>query len=121
MSGRDDWSPDEALGTETFEQGDEALDEAARIDPEIADDVLTDPSLDPTLKVDERELEEVGAVFDDPEVEATLQGMIDDPDGSGGPSSRERARQEDSEGWDLNEPLAPERPEDRTGTETGAT
>jgi hypothetical protein len=34
MNQKDSWSPDEPLGTETFEQGDEALDEASRIDPD---------------------------------------------------------------------------------------
>ena len=33
MTQRDDWSPDEPLGTEAFEQGDEALDERARMTP----------------------------------------------------------------------------------------
>jgi hypothetical protein len=101
MGENDEWSPDEPLGTEVFEQGDEALDEAARINPEILEEVGTDPSLDPTLLVDERELEEVGAELDDPEDLVTLEGGIDDPDGLGEPSHRYRARREDSEGWDL--------------------
>lgn len=68
MSQSDDWSPDEPLGTETFEQGDEALDEGTRLDPDLVEAIEIDPSLDPTLQVDERELEEVGADFDDPDV-----------------------------------------------------
>jgi hypothetical protein len=108
MSGRDEWSPDEPLGTEAFEQGDEALDERARVDPDIVEDVLSDPALDPSLVVDDRELEEAGAELDDPEALATLEGMIDDPDGRGGPTSRELARLRDHEGWDLDEPLVPD-------------
>jgi hypothetical protein len=77
----DQWSPDEAPGTEAFEQGDEATDEESRIDPAFLEDLELDPSLDPTLQVDEEELEEIGAVFDDPEKMAVLDGGIDDPDG----------------------------------------
>ena len=33
MSSDDEWSPDEALGTETFRQGDVAEDEGERISP----------------------------------------------------------------------------------------
>jgi hypothetical protein len=77
----DQWTPDEAPGTEAFEQGDEATDEESRIDPAFLEDLERDPSLDPTLQVDEEELEEIGAVFDDPEKLAVLDGGIDDPDG----------------------------------------
>jgi len=101
MSQNDDVSPDEPLGTEAFEQGDEALDELSRLDPNFIEDVEQDPSLDPTLLVDERELEEAGAEFDDPEEMATLDGGIDDPDGVG-PPRRRGARSEDEEGWDLD-------------------
>jgi hypothetical protein len=105
MSQRDDWSPDEPLGTEAFEQSDEALDERARIDPDLLEDVLSDPSLDPARVLDERELEEVGAELDDPEEIVLLEGGIDDPDGRGDPTERVLARQRDHEGWDLDEPL----------------
>jgi hypothetical protein len=106
MSQNDDWSPDEPLGTETFEQGDEAVDENSRVDPEFLEEVELDPSLDPVLQVDVRELEEASAELDDPEDVVTLQGGIDDPDGLGGPTHRARARHEDKEGWDLDAPLA---------------
>jgi hypothetical protein len=99
MSQSDEQSPDEPLGTETFEQGDEALDEESRIDPGFLEDLERDPSLDPTLLVDDLELEEAGALFDDPEVMATLDGGIDDPDGAGRPTRR---RDADEEGWDLD-------------------
>ena len=39
------------------------------------------PRWTPALVVDHRELEEVGAELDDPEVLAILDGGIDDPDG----------------------------------------
>ena len=47
-----------------------------------------------------------GAELDDPEQIAVLDGMIDDPDGVGGPSLHARQREEDPEGWDLDAPLA---------------
>jgi hypothetical protein len=101
MSQNDEQSPDEPLGTETFEQGDEALDEESRIDPDFLEDLERDPSLDPTLLVDDLELEEAGAKFDDPEVMATLDGGIDDPDGAGRPQGGE-SRSDDEDGWDLD-------------------
>ena len=60
----DSWSPDQALDTETFEQGDEALDEATRLDPDFVDEVQGDPSLDPALQLDEVELKEAGVKLD---------------------------------------------------------
>lgn len=106
MSHSDDLSPDEPLGTETFEQGDEALDEASRVDPDFLEDLEQDPALDPTLQVDDRELDEAGAEFDDPEKLVTLDGGVDDPDGLGEPTGRARDREGDDEGWDLDAPLA---------------
>ena len=76
-----DMSPDEPLGTETFEQGDEAAGEASRLDPEFEEQVELDPSLDPALQVDERELEEIGAELDDPEQLAVLDGASTTPTG----------------------------------------
>jgi hypothetical protein len=101
MSPNDEQSPDEPLGTEAFEQGDEALDEEVRVDPDFLEEVQRDPSLDPTLQVDDLELEEAGVTFDDPELLATLDGGIDDPDGV---SPRDRAHRPDpeEEGWDLD-------------------
>ena len=101
-------------GTETFDQGDDAADEAERLDPEFLEEMELDPSLDPHFQVDEKELEEAGAELDDPEQIAVLDGMIDDPDGAGGPSAHTREREEDPEGWDLDAPLATE-PVDDTG------
>ena len=92
-------------GAEAFEQGDEALDEATRIDPDFIEEVELDPSLDPSRQVDQRELEEVGAQFDDPESKAVLDGGIDDPDGVGGPIGPLGVG---DEGWDLDAPLARE-------------
>ena len=105
MTPSDTWSPDEPEQTDPFEQGDEAIDEDERLDPDFVEELELDPSLDPTLQADDRELEESGGELDDPEDLVTLSGGMDDPDGLGGPTNRERARQEDSEGWDLDEPL----------------
>ena len=99
---------------EAFEQGDEAFDEASRLDPAFAEEVELDPSLDPTLVADERELEEVGAQLDDPELMVTLDGGIDDPDGAGLPA----ASPAEGDGWDLDAPLAPR--SDDEPEETGA-
>jgi hypothetical protein len=107
MSPNDEWSPDEPLDTEVFEQGDEAIGEASRIDPNLVEDVEQDPSLNPTLQVDERELEEAGAEFDDPERMVTLDGGMDDPDGLDEPM-RSRGRDEGEAGWGLDSPLAGE-------------
>jgi hypothetical protein len=104
MSQTDDWSPDEPSGTEPFEQGDEAFDDQTQLDSEFLESVELDPSLDPTLQVDDRELEEAGAVFDDPEAMVTLDGGIDDPDGLGETSQRRHTQAADDEGWDLDAP-----------------
>ncbi|MGO8825773.1 MAG: hypothetical protein ACLQU9_11120 [Acidimicrobiales bacterium] len=90
---------------DAFEQGDEAIDEESRIDPNFIEEFELDPSLDPTLQVDERELEEAGAVFDDPETKVTLEGGIDDPDGLGAPVGRTG---EDDAGWDLDASAIPD-------------
>jgi hypothetical protein len=107
MSQDDLTSPDEPLGTESFEQGDEALDETSRIDPDFVEEVEQDPSLNPALQVDDRELDEAGLRLDDPESLAVLDGGIDDPDGIGEPpSGRLDPRGGDDEGWDLDAPVA---------------
>jgi hypothetical protein len=107
MSQDDLTSPDEPLGTESFEQGDEALDETVRIDPDFVEEVEQDPSLNPALQVDDRELDEAGLRLDDPESLASLDGGIDDPDGIGEPpSGRVDTRGGDDEGWDLDAPVA---------------
>jgi hypothetical protein len=103
VSPDDTWSPDEQSGTEAFEEGDEALDERTRTDPDFEESVELDPSLDPTLLLDQRELEEVGATLDDPESMATLDGGIDDPDGV---DPQPRQASSEQEGWDLDAPLA---------------
>ncbi len=70
MSPHDDYSPDSDLGAENFEQGDEALDEESRLDPNFIEELEQDPSLDPALQLDERELEEAGVKLDDPDEDA---------------------------------------------------
>jgi hypothetical protein len=101
MSQGDGWSPDEPLGTEAFEQGDEARDDETRLDPGYIEQVARDPSLEPSLQVDDRELEEAGAEFDDPESFVTLDGGIDDPDGLGEAPGGVVRRQQDEGGWNL--------------------
>ena len=103
MSNGDEWSPDEALGTETFRQGDVAADEGERLNQAFHEELEQDPALDPSLVADELELEELGAQLDDPELLVTLEGGMDDPDGIGVPAVP-HPRQGD-EGWDLSEPL----------------
>ncbi len=107
MSENDDWSPDVPSGSDPFEQGDEALDDKVALDPSFLEAVEIDPSLDPTLQTDERELDEAGVEFDDPEALVSLDGGIDDPDGLGSPTERERSRSGDDEGWDLDAPEVP--------------
>jgi hypothetical protein len=101
MSKDDEWSPDEPSGTEPFEQGDEANDDSEGLDPQFLEARELDPSLDPTLIADDKELEEAGAEFDDPESMAVLDGGMDDPDGIGGPGKRASGA---DDGWDLDAP-----------------
>lgn len=103
MSDGDEWSPDEALGTETFRQGDVAEDEGERLSGSFLEDLELDPALDPALVADELELEELGSQLDDPELIVTLEGGMDDPDGVDR-SARPR-RPEGAEGWNLSAPL----------------
>ncbi len=104
MSQNDEWSPDQPSGSDPFEQGDEALDDKTQLDPSFLEAVELDPSLDPTLQTDEREMEEAGVELDDPEAMATLDGGIDDPDGID-PSTARVDVDESDEGWDLDAPI----------------
>ncbi len=121
MSPSDAWSPDEPSGSDPFEQGDEALDESEALDPGFLEAVEDDPTLGPYSQADERELEEIDAELDDPEGMVTLEGGIDDPDGLGRATERERERSDDDEGWDLDEPIVPAADdiEDEPGIEPG--
>jgi hypothetical protein len=110
---RDEWSPDQPLGTETFEQGDEALDEEFRTNPNFIEEVEDDPSLEPTLLIDERELEEAGVEIDDPEELVSLDGGIDDSDDSDDSDGLDEpkppsSRHVESDGWVLDESLTAE-------------
>jgi hypothetical protein len=105
MSSNDEWSPDEPAGTETFEQGDEALDDDSGTDVDLIEAVEQDPSLDPTLLADEREREELGTELDDPEKLVILDGGIDDPDGIDPSAVRGRKGTDGDVGWDLDAPL----------------
>ena len=97
-----DWSPDEDEGTETFEQDDEAFDESDRLDPNFLEDMEIDPSLEASRQVDDLELDEIGAEFDDPEQMATLDGGIDDPDGLNDASLIRSKPDPEEDGWDLD-------------------
>jgi hypothetical protein len=99
MSGTGDWSPDQALDTETYDAWDEELDEEDVVTPDASTDPEGERSLDRQLLVDEAETEEAGVQLDDPERLAVLDGGIDDPDGVGIPERRERT---EDEGWDLD-------------------
>jgi hypothetical protein len=103
MAESDDWSPDEELGTETFEQADEALDDDEALSSQDDDDSEATAPRNRQLPVDDRELQEAGAELDDPEQMAVLDGGIDDPDGVGGDQARSAARSpDDDDGWDLD-------------------
>jgi hypothetical protein len=102
MTESEDWSPDDQLGTETFEQSDEALDEDDAFSSASADGPDALAPRNRQLPVDDRELEEVGAQLDDPEQLAVLDGGIDDPDGVGSDEVRAGSRAPDNEGWDLD-------------------
>ena len=97
-----EWSPDEPLETEAFDAWDEALDSEDELEPDVLDRPEGERALDLQLVVDERELEELGAEFDDPEQFAVLDGFMDDPDGVGAPTLSTRARETDDQGWDLD-------------------
>jgi hypothetical protein len=100
MSGSDEWSPDDAPGTEAAEPWDEALDSEDELEPHGSLGAEGERSLDRQLVVDQAELDEVGAGLDDPERLAVLDGGIDDPDGIEGPGGQ-GARADDA-GWDLD-------------------
>jgi hypothetical protein len=102
MPTADDWSPDQQLDTETFEQADEALDEDDAFSSQEDDDPDALAPRNRQLPVDDRELEEAGAELDDPEQLAVLDGGIDDPDGVGGDEAGTHASSLDDEGWDLD-------------------
>jgi hypothetical protein len=69
VSQSENWSTEGESDAEAFEQGDEALDEEARLNPDFEEEVQGDPSLDPSLQIDEAELREAGVELDDPESE----------------------------------------------------
>ena len=99
MSGTEDWTPDESLGTETYDTWDEELDEQDVVTPDATGDPEGERSLDRQLLVDSAEAEEAGVQLDDPQRLAVLDGGIDVRDGVGIP---ERGEQADDEGWDLD-------------------
>ncbi len=105
MSNEREPSNDRQIGAETFEQSDEAFDEATRLDGGFLEAVERDPAMDPSNQVDLTELEEIGSQLDDPEAMVTLSDGSDDPDGYGGPPPSKVATLADRGGWDLAAPL----------------
>jgi hypothetical protein len=101
MSDGGGWSPDDPLGTETFEAWDEALDSADETDEEGLAPSEGERSIDRQLFLDEAEVDEAGVRLDDPERMAVLDGGADDPDGVDGFDGRLLPRA-DEEGWDLD-------------------
>jgi hypothetical protein len=87
-----DTAPDD---NEAFANLDESLDDEDSVRPGHGPEGERD--LDTDLIVDTEELEEAGALLDDPERIALLDGGIDDPDGSGPP-----AFEDDDAGWDVD-------------------
>src|SRR3954453_8710474 len=94
-------SPDDPLGTETFEAWDEALASADETDEEGLPASEGERSIDRQLFLDEVEVDEAGVRLDDPERMAVLDGGADDPDGVDGFDGRLLPRA-DEEGWDLD-------------------
>jgi hypothetical protein len=80
---------------EAYANLDEALDHEDSVRPGRGPEGERD--LDTDLVVDETELQEAGADLDDPERISLLDGAVDDPDGSGPPTSRD-----DRAGWDVD-------------------
>jgi len=93
---------DESSDPEVVAQGHYGSSDEIRVDPDSIEDV----GLESLVRADERELEEVGAAFDDPQAMVTFSGQ-DDPDGSGEPPTSARSRRDDLEGWDLDETILP--------------
>ena len=69
----------------------------------LLEELEQEPDVDHRRLVDRRELEQAGAVLQDPELMVTLQGGMDDPDGLDTAPRVHRA--EDELGWDLSAPL----------------
>jgi hypothetical protein len=100
MENGPDWSPDEPLGTESFEAWDEALDAEDESTPGSSESPEGERSLDTQLFVDEAEVEEANVGLDDPELLAVLPDGADDPDGAGArPTPVERPG---DVGWELD-------------------
>lgn len=81
------------------------MSEPTHLDPGFVEATLDDPAIDPEIDLDHKELEEIGAVLDDPEAITTLAGGMDDPDGLDGPPDEARARTADAGGWTLDADL----------------
>jgi hypothetical protein len=90
--------------TEAYEDLDEDFDDRDR-PGQSGDGPEGGLVIDKDLIVDQTELEELGAGFDDPERIAVLDGGIDDPDGSSPPDDGDDAEA----GWDVDPVVAADR------------
>ena len=100
MSSVGSWCLDDSSNPKVVVQDHYGSNDEIRVDPDSIEDV----GLEYPVHADERELEEVGADFDDPQTMVTFHGE-DDPDGLGGTPTSTRSPREDLEGWDLDEPI----------------
>ena len=80
---------------EAYANLDESLDDEDGYRPGRGPEGQRD--LDSEIVVDRAELDEAGALFDDPDRLSLLDGGMDDPDGSGPPP-----RRDDEAGWDVD-------------------
>jgi hypothetical protein len=86
--------PDE---NEAFASLDESLDDEDAYGGAFRPGPEGERDLDGELTVDQAELEEAGANFDDPERLSILDGGMDDPDGTGPAPERDA-----EDGWDVD-------------------
>jgi hypothetical protein len=92
-----DEPPDE---NEAFANLDESLDDEDGLWPGAGPE--GERELDTDIVVDRTELEEAGAILDDPERMSVLDGGIDDPDGTGPALDDEDDDDPDEAGWDVD-------------------
>ena len=105
MTTSGEYPAEEYLGSDSSGRNDAARDEADRLNPDFEEALEGDDDLRPDSMVDLTELDEVGALLEDPEQRGLLQGAADDPDGVGAPTGA--PVNDEGEGWDLDAPLAP--------------
>jgi hypothetical protein len=111
-----DSTPDQAPDdNEAFENLDEALDDEDAYGSAFRPGPEGERDIDDDLIVDQEELEEAGANFDDPERLALIDGGMDDPDGAGPAPKADPER-----GWDIDPCWERPRSDGGRGTYAGA-